>query len=247
MRTGIVIWKEQETGARGRPVALREIQVLHLGLLCAEVRRGERTPEAVLRCRLLAAGRKLRKAGVKKVILPAVLPEGITPERMELERVSTVPLRQMIAADWARMELERKGLPIAGSRVAVSASRLTGEVVRTVTELVLRHRYVLLDVPRGREELGCRLRREYGVSLLDGTDPGQRDKAEALIGFEEGTFSNPLVLRLWDETVPLPRLLLPSGLEEQLPAGGDRGQLLSVLLQGGALRPGQVGVGVSGT
>lgn len=53
-----------------------------------------------------------------------------------------------------------------GARVLVTANALSGEVVRTVTELALRHRYLLLTVPFGGEELCRRLRREYGVSVL---------------------------------------------------------------------------------
>ena len=248
MMTGIVLWKERNPALRQKAVTLREMRILHLRLLCAEVVREARTPEVVLRRRLLAAGRKLRKAGAAEVILPEGVPAEITAERLGLQSVSTVPLRQMIAADWVRLELERKGLSAAGARVAVSAQQLTGEVVRTVTELVLRHRYVLLDVPRGTEEFSRRLQRAYGVSLLDGTDPQQLAKAEALVSFGgEESYANSVVLRLEDETVPLPQLLLPPTLEQQLPAGVDRGRLLAVLLRAGAIRPGQVSVAASGT
>ena len=49
-------------------------------------------------------------------------------------------------------------------------------------------------------------------------------------------------LPLYDESLPLPRLLLPPEMEARLPEGLDRGQLLSVLWRTGALRPGQVSV-----
>ena len=49
-------------------------------------------------------------------------------------------------------------------------------------------------------------------------------------------------LPLYDESLPLPRLLLPPEVEARLPEGLDRGQLLSVLWRTGALRPGQVSV-----
>lgn len=250
MMTGILLWKEKTPGVRQKAVTLREIRILHLRMLCAEVLREERTPEALLRRRVLAAAKKLRKAGVHMVVLPEDLPGDFLPERMGLQRVSTVPLRQMIAADWVRLELRKKNLLSAETRVAVSAPQLTGEVVRTVTELVLRHRYVLLDVPRGTEEFSRRLRREYGVSLLDGTDPRQMEKAEARVIFdqrEEQRAENPVVLSLADESVPLPALLLPPVLESQLPAGADRGQLLALLLEAGALRPGQVALSTSAT
>ena len=45
-----------------------------------------------------------------------------------------------------------------------------------------------------------------------------------------------------DEALPMPRLILPPGLGLRLPENADRGQLLSVLWEMGALRPGQVAV-----
>ena len=49
-------------------------------------------------------------------------------------------------------------------------------------------------------------------------------------------------LPLYDEQLPLPALLLPPSIEACLPKGVNRGQLLSVLWEHGALRPGQVTV-----
>jgi len=250
MMTGLLLWREKTPGTREKTVTLVEKRVLHARFLCAEVLREERLPEFLLRRRVLAAVKRLRKAGVTTVVLPEAFPQTLLSERTGLHPVSTVPLRQLIAADWVRMELTRRKLPDAGARVAVSAPVLTGEVVRTVTELVLRHRYVLVDIPRGTEEFSRRLRREYGVSLLDAADPQQLAKAEALVIFgsePRQEVQNPVVLRLADEEMPLPELLLPPALESQLPAGANRGQLLAALLQAGALRPGQVSVASSAT
>lgn len=244
--TGILLWKEKVPGERRKAITLREMRILQMPFLCAEMLREERLPDGLHRRRMLAAAKKLGRAGVKEVILP--VESGGEWLGGRLEQVSTVPLRQMIAADWVALELGKQQIA-AAAQVAVAAPRLTGEVVRTVTELSLRHRYVLLDVPQGAEELGRRLRRQYGVSLLDGRQAEQRDKAQALVLFapelREGR--HPVVLRLWDTTQMLPPLLLPPVLEEQLPAGADRGQLLSALLRGGALRPGQICLGSGAT
>ena len=43
----------------------------------------------------------------------------------------------------------------------------------------------------------------------------------------------------------LPPLVLPPAMEERLPAGCDRPQLLSALREAGALRPGQISLGTS--
>ena len=53
------------------------------------------------------------------------------------------------------------------------------------------------------------------------------------------------VLRLYDEEAPLPPLLLPPALEDQLPQGLQRPQLLAALVEGGVLRCGQITVGTA--
>lgn len=66
----------------------------------------------------------------------------------------------------------------------MAGSQLTGELVRTVTELSLRNRYVLLDLPYGGEELCRQLRREYGVTLLLSPAKEQLEGADVLLLFD---------------------------------------------------------------
>lgn len=243
---GLLIWKEPRSGKRQRSVTVRECSVLHMRFLRAEVLRGPRTPEAVVRRRVAAAGKRLRKQGVARLVLPEDFAFDAQLARYGLRPVSTLPLRRGLAADWTRWLLAERGLTAAGARVAVAAAQLTGEVVRTVTELVLRHRYVLLDLPFGGEELCRQLRREYGVSLLLGPSKDQLEGAEALVLFDRRTdlsLRNPAVLPLYDEAAPLPPLALPPALEEKLPEGAGRPQLLAALRETGALRPGQITIG----
>ena len=111
------------------------------------------------------------------------------------------------------------------------------------------HRYVLVDVPYGGEALAGQLRREYGVSLLLSPTRQQLEEADVLVLFAARTDlrrKNPVVLPLYDESAPLPPLLLPPALEEQLPRGLRRPQLLAALVEGGVLRPGQITVGAGG-
>ena len=239
---GMLIWKEP--GKREKAVAVKERSILRVRFWCAEVLRGSRTPEAVLRRRVAAAGKRLRKQGVTRVVLPENFAYGPQLEKWDLHPVSTLGLRRAIAADWVRWFLAEQGTPAAGARVAVSAEQLTGEVVRTVTELSLRHRYVLLDLPYGGEELCRQLRREYGVSLLLGPAREQLEGADALVLFDARTdLKNPAALALYDESQPLPPVSLPPAMEEALPPGADRGQMLAALREAGVLRPGQIAVG----
>ena len=241
---GLLIWKEQKSGKREKAVTMEERRILQVRFLCAEILKTERTPETVMRRRIAAAGRRWKKLGISQVVLPEEFSYGQELGRIGILPVSTLSLRQALAADWVRWLLAEMGTAPAGARVGVSADRLTGEVVRTVTELALRHRYVLLDLPYGGEELCRRLRREFGVSLLLGPSVEQLEGAEVWVQFSprEGSPGSH-VLRLYEEQSFLPVLTLPPTLEAQLPSGTNRGQLLSVLRESGAIPPGQIAVG----
>lgn len=239
---GLFAWVEPKRGQKA--VRLEDYIILRMRFLQAEITISPH--QAVLRRRVLAAGKKLRKRGVVQVVLPEDFPFREQLTKCGLRPVSTLALRRAITADWVRAGLSESGQPVAGARVAVTAAALTGEVVRTVTELTLRHRYVLLDLPYGGEELCRQLRREYGVSLLLGPSRDQLEGAEALVLFDRRTdlsLGNPVTLRLYDEEQALPPLTLPPNLEEELPEGVNRGHLLAALREAGALRREQIALG----
>ena len=193
---------------------------------------------AAERRKLRSAGKKLLRQGIERAVLPSDVPADALPEG--LRPAGTLPLRRAIAADWCGALLRLRGENPAAARVLVTANALSGEVVRTVTELALRHRYLLLEVPYGGEELCRRLRREYGVSLL--LHPGAGETADIHLAFDVAERRGESFLPLYDETFPMPRLTLPPEIEARLPEQANRGQLLSVLWETGVLRPGQVSV-----
>ena len=237
---GMLLWKPP--GKREKAVQVRERSILHTRFFCAEITRGPKTPEVALRRRVASAVKRLRRQNITQVVLPEDFPYLDQLTKGGLRPVSTLPLRRAIAADWVRWSLLERGIPTAGARVAVCAASLTGEVVRTVTELVLRHRYVLLHLPYGGEDLCRQLRREYGVSLLLGPSQEQLEGAEAAVLFDPRTDCRGSGrILLYDEKEPLPPLGLPPALEEKLPDGVNRGQLLSVLREAGSIR--QISVG----
>ena len=169
-------------------------------------------------------------------------------EKAGVAPVSTLPLRRALAADLARAVMAGRNLSGGSARLAVAGDQLSGELVRTVTELALGNRYVLLDVPYGGDTLANQLRREYGVSLLLSPTRQQLEEADVLVLFAARTDlrrRDPAVLRLYDEAAPLPPLLLPPVLEGQMPPGLCRPQLLTVLVESGVLRPGQITVGTA--
>lgn len=233
---GLLQWRE--AGRRPLPIRIREASVLHTRFLRAELPRGPRTPETVLRRRVRQAGKRLLRNGAERVVLPTDVPKAWLPEG--LRPVGTLPLRRALAADWCGALLRLRGADVRDARVLVTANALSGEVVRTVTELALRHRYLLLEVPYGGEELCRRLRREYGVSVL--LHPADGETAAIQLAFDPAERRGDTLLPLYDEGFPMPALLLSPETEMRLPEGADRAQLLSVLWEHGALRPGQLSV-----
>ena len=209
---GLLRWNQE--GRFLRPIPLREVNILHVRFLCADMSRGERMSAAAERRKLRSAGKKLLRQGIERVVLPSDVP--------------------------ADALLRLRGENPAAARVLVTANALSGEVVRTVTELALRHRYLLMEVPYGGEELCRRLRREYGVSLL--LHPGAGETADIQLAFDVAERRGESFLPLYDETFPMPHLTLPPEIEARLPEQANRGQLLSVLWETGVLRPGQVSV-----
>lgn len=237
---GIVLWAAPEKGRR--TVELSVMNAAGVRFVCAQVVRGARTPEALVRRRVSAAGRGLAGRGVKQAVAPPDFPYMDRLARWGVAPVSTLALRRRLAAEWVRCALEEQGMAPASARVAVCAAAVTGEVVRTVTELALRRRYVLLSMPGG-EALARQLRREYGVALLLEPTAEQLEAAEGLVLFDprpDLTCGNPAVVPLYREDLPLPEILLPPALEAQLPRGADRGTLLAALYQAGAVKAGEM-------
>lgn len=234
--TALLTWTPPERGAHQRGVRIQERTVLGIRTLEAEILRGPRTPEAVLRRRVAGAAKKLWKRGCRQAVLPEDFP--YSDQLGQLRPVSALPLRQALAADWVRWALIRQGTAAAGARVAVCADHLTGEVVRTVTELSLRHRYVLLDLPYGGEELCRQLRREYGVSVVLRPSQEQMAAADAAALFAPRAAAGRMALAVYQEDQPLPPISLPPALESQMPAGANREQVLALLRESG--RFGQV-------
>ena len=247
---GLLLWKEPREGRRERTVTVSERAVLHMRFLCGEVLRGPRTPEAVARRRVRRAAKQLRKLGVTQAVLPEEFPYREELAKLGVRPESTLSLRRALAAEWTRAILAGKGLTPGSARVAVSGEQMTGELVRAVTELALGCRYVLVDLPYGGEELCRQLRREYGVSLLMGPSREQLEGADVLVLFAPREDLRPggVTLALYEGGgEELPELLLPPALEEQLPEGCCRGQLLAALREAGAIRAGQITAAVEKT
>ena len=233
---GFVAWTEEKAPRRAGDAAILRMRFLEVRLL-----RRKSTPAAVLRRRAAAAAKRLQKLGVTHAVFPEAFPYEAVFEKYGVFPVEVTRLYRSIAGEWLRAEFAAREISGA-SKLAVCADRLTGELVRMVTELCLRYRYVLLDVGEGGEELARQLRREFGVSLLLRPDAGQLESAEALLLFAPRPgLRCAVTLPLYDGA-PAPQNVtrsLPS-LEERTPPGCRRDQLFAALCAAGALRPEQI-------
>lgn len=245
---GLIVWQQPGAGKRLRTVTAQETAILRVPFLQVEVVRGSRTRPGTLERRMIRAAQKLRQAGVRYTVLPADYPPSQWPQRHGVGVVSTLSLRRSLAVELVRRITAERGLPPGSVRIAVTAGQMTGELVKTVTELTLGYRYVMLDVPYGGEELCRRLRREYGVSLLLQPSREQLEEAQVLVSFDRRTDltgNNEAVVALYEGAESaFPPLTVPPSVETQLPAGADRLQLLAALRGAGALAPGQISLSV---
>ena len=121
--------------------------------------------------RLKRAGKSLRLGGVLRILAPSEflpLMEGFGLRPVELERflqAQSVPL--------ALGALERQGLTPDRATVALRGQRAGREMTRTAVGLCSKVRNLVVDAPRGGEELALWLRREYGIPVLPPKEQGQ--------------------------------------------------------------------------
>lgn len=211
-------------GGRGKPASGR---LYGLNILRAETDPagfwGER--------RLRRAGKGLRRGGALRVLVsgdfdrwPALAALGLRPVEVEtFVRNQSVPLTLEL--------LERQGLAPDRATVALRGLRADRDMARTAAALCRRVRSLVVDAPRGGEELAAWLRWEFGVPVLP---PGEGCHA-ALCFHPNCPRREETALELYG---PRPGL---AGLTLSAPrlAEGDREDLplLSALWEGGKLGP----------
>ena len=238
---GFVSWTEEKASRRSGEASILRMRFLEVRLL-----RRKNTPVAILRRRAAGVAKKLQKWGVTHAVFPEAFPYTEIFEKYNVLPVEVMRLYRSIAGEWLRSELASRGISGA-TRVAVCADHLTGELVRAVTELCLRYRYVLLDIPDGGEELARQLRREFGVSLLLRPTQEQIEAAEALLLFTpRPELHCGVTLPLYDGAdIPAHVALSVPVQEERTPHGCRRDQLFAALCSAGVLRAEQIEVRVS--
>ncbi len=235
---GYIVYESGER--RGR---LEQRNLLGVRVLEAAVP-GRRQVYGALAARRLAAA--LARRGVKQAVFPQDFPFAQAFWRRGVLPVNTLELYRALAGRAVKEGMAGLGLAPAETTAAVTAERITGGVEELVTELCMTVRYVLLQVPRGGEDLCRRLKGEYGVSVQ--LRPGRRQLEEADVLVElapppEMTFRGALVLPLYDGE----RVVRRSGIRLSLPPqaaaaapGCEEDQLLAVLYRCGVLQKYQI-------
>ena len=99
---GIVLWAAPEKGRR--TVELSVMNAAGVRFVCAQVVRGARTPEALVRRRVSAAGRGLAGRGVKQAVAPPDFPYMDRLARWGVAPVSTLALRRRRLARRRKMQ-----------------------------------------------------------------------------------------------------------------------------------------------
>lgn len=230
---GYVEWSEARKSRRS--VTAEERIIGGVRFCAVSVYRG-RGRQAELHRRCGRAARLLRRAGVGRVVLPPGAPEECFVHR-GIRPVSDLGLRREVAAELTSFAMAQRGIQPGGATVAVTADRLSAEVIRTVTALCRRCRYLLLQVPYGGEAFCREMRRTQGVSIRLDPTAEQLEQADILLCFAplrtppaRGKLCLPLYagaedVFTWSAAVP------GQGGEE------SRTALLAALWEVGALRP----------
>lgn len=181
--------------------------------------------------RLRRGGRELRRRGVLRVLAPWDLGQLSPLERFGLRPVDPEPFVRAQAAPLALEVLDRQGLAPHQATVALRGLRADWEMARTAARLCPEVRNIVIDAPRGGEELARWLRSEFGMPVLPPDERGQ-----AALAFQEGTsIQEEGTLELYGARPRLAGLTLSvPELEEE-----DRENLplLAALWEGGRLAP----------
>ncbi len=185
-------------------------------------------------CRLRRAGKSLRLGGAARVLTSRDFDRWPLLEAFGLRRVDPELFVRAQSVPLTLEVLERRGLAPDRATVALRGLRADREMARTAAELCSRVRRLVVDAPRGGQELAQWLRREFGMPILP---PGELGQA-ALRFQEECPAKEEATLDLFGHRPRLAGLTLTApGLAEE-----DREDLplLAALWEGGRLVPNDI-------
>ena len=184
--------------------------------------------------RLRRAGRALRRGGAMRALVPRDFGRWDVLGRCGLVPVDPGPFLRGQSLPLTLRALERRGLAPDRATVSLRGARADREMAREAVRLCSRVRRLVIDAPRGGEELAKWLRWQLGVPILPRGEQG-----ELALRFDpEGRAGEEPALELYGQTPALEGMALTApGLEEE-----DRGDLalLAALWEGGRLGSSQI-------
>lgn len=235
---GYITW----TDALRRPSA-GEYEVMKMRMCRVAIPGRKGLPQFVKRGMAVRAARLLRECGITRAVFPELFPYLDIFEQYRIAPADPMAVYRVLAGRLVQARLDVCGQSGKGIVVAVCAKKLTEEVRRTVTELCIRNRYVMLVSPEQDDGFCRKLRREYGVPLVQTADMEQMRKAAVIVRFspEMPAGEEQEVIDLFAGGTPLKECLrVPEEWEAHLPDECDKMQMLAALHGCGILRPGDI-------
>lgn len=179
--------------------------------------------------RLRRAGKSLRLGGALRVLAPRGFDRWPLLRELGLRPVDTEYFVRAQSVPLVLEALERRGLAPDRATVALRGLRADREMARTAAELCPRVRRLVVDAPKGGQELAQWLRQEFGIPILPEGERGQ-----VALGFQAGCpRREETFLELYGQNPELAGLTITAeGLSEE-----DRDDLpvLAALWEGGRL------------
>lgn len=124
--------------------------------------------------RVKKAGRALFRGGARRVLVPRGFPCWPLLSEYGLAPVDPGPFLRAQSPALALALLERRGAAPDRSTVVLCGARADWEMTRVAVTLCSQVRNLVIDAPKGGEELARWLRGEFGVPILPRREGGRR-------------------------------------------------------------------------
>lgn len=217
------------TGEKGWKTVVDRYEVLGLSLLRVSIPGQSGRHEKRLERRIDRAARRLREAGVRRVLTASDFSYWERLEAQGLKGVDPGPMCQTMAAELALAALEGGLCPPERAVVALRGGRVSRTFFQAAVALCARVRGVAVCAPSGGGELADYLRREFGLPVLEREQPALTLEFSPVSGENHG---EPVMV-LHGPSLSL--LGLSLGPEQPVPEGLDPLPLTAALWEEGYL------------
>lgn len=180
----------------------------------------------------------MAEKGVRRALFPEEFPYKEIFAGRGIREVDPLPLARALGGRYICQRMGELGF-LPGGTLAICGDSLRTEMREAVFYAVPRCRYVLLDVPRGGEDLAREVRRQWGAALQLRPAGDKLEAAEGLILYsprEDLSCRNPALCTAYPGGEAFPEPRLPEELAERMPQGYEPSRLAAALWYSGKLR-----------